>query len=196
MTAFAGNVSSTPLVTMEKQTAQPLVIEHSEGSLWVPAYTKPRCEKVVHTYCDRHGIACYLPLMRRAERYQRRTVETFLPMFRSYVFVQINDQVRPLLLRSHKVLHFVGVTDEQEEVLIDELRDIQTMEAAQTDVELVVLPDLVPGQPVAITDGPFKGMRGIVERRRNRTRVTVNVDLLGQAVSAEIDIGEIAPDDD
>ena len=161
------------------------------GQLWLPAYTKPRCEKAVEEYCGRHGIPCYLPLLRRAKRYQRRTVETFLPMFRSYVFVHLSADSRPLLLQSHRIVHLIEVSAERERDLVRELTDIARLEQLQSATALEVLPELQPGQPIVIVDGPFKGMTGIVDRRRNPTRVTVNIELLGQAVVAEIDVGEI-----
>jgi len=162
--------------------------------LWVPVYTKPRCEKVVQDYCARHGVPCYLPLLRRAKRYQRRTVETFLPMFRSYVFAQVGDEMRPCIMQSHRIVRLVDVTPQQEPVLIRELNDILGLAQLQAQAELVVLPGLQPGQPVLITDGPLKGLTAIVAQRRNLTRVTVNVELLGQSVVAEMDVGEIEPE--
>lgn len=162
--------------------------------VWVPVYTKPRCEKVVEEYCQRYAIPCYLPLLRRAKRYQRRTVETFLPMFRSYLFAQLGDGSRAQLVQSHKIVHLVEVTPQQEVGLVRELNDILRLEHLQAEMELVVLPELQPGQPVVMTDGPFKGMTGIIERRRSLTRVTVNIELLGQAVTAEMDVGELEPE--
>lgn len=170
------------------------IIVSTPGSLWHPVYTKPRCEKVLRDYCQRHDILCYLPLVKRAQRYQRRTVKTYLPMFRSYVFVQLEHSMRTMLLESHKVLYIVPVTSEQENQLVRELRDIQTMVAAQEEAELIVLPELVAGTSVLITEGPLKGMTGIVLSRRNKTRVVVNVELLGQAVCADMDVGEIEPE--
>ena len=55
-------------------------IEKKPNALWTAAHTKPRCEKVVADYCQRHGVTFYLPLRRRAKRYQRRTVENFLEL--------------------------------------------------------------------------------------------------------------------
>jgi transcription antitermination factor NusG len=162
----------------------------------MPAYTKPRCEKVVTEYCSRHGIPCYLPLLRKAKRYQRRTVESLLPMVRSYVFVQLSAMSKPLLLQSHKIIQLYPVDRLQEEQLVLELCGIRQMEAMQAEADLIVLPELSPGQPVKVNSGPLAGLTGIVERRRNRTRVTINVELLGQAVAAEVDVGEIEPDDD
>jgi len=174
-------------------TERPIIVAVPD-TLWLPVYTKPRCEKVLAEYCQRHDIPCYLPLMKRAQRYQRRTVKTYLPMFRSYLFAQLHHDTQSVLMESHKALHVVTVRPEQELQLIGELRDIQMMEAVQEEADLIVLPDLVVGTRVLVKEGPLRGMTGIVEKRRNKTRVIVNVDLLGQAVCAEMDVGEIEVD--
>ena len=56
-----------------------LEILQTPDARWAAVHTRPRCEKVVARYCTANGIEHYLPLRRRAERYQRRTVETALP---------------------------------------------------------------------------------------------------------------------
>jgi transcription antitermination factor NusG len=172
----------------------PVDIRQLADVTWVPVYTKPRCEKVAADYCRRHAIPCYLPLVRRAKRYQRRTVETFLPMFRSYLFAQLGAESRVQIVQSHKIVRVVDVTADQEAGLVRELNDILRLEQLQVEADLVVLPELQPGTPVVVTVGPFKGMTAIVARRRSLTRVTVNIELLGQAVTAEIDVGEIEPE--
>ena len=166
-------------------------IDISPGKLWVPVYTKPRCEKVVEEYCRRYDIPAYLPLLRRAKRYQRRTVETFLPMFRGYLFAQLDADRRSQIVRSHKIVSILQVTEIQEHTLVRELNDIRLLEAIQQESELVVHPELAAGMPVRVISGPLAGTTGIVERRNNLTRVTVNVEMLGQSVSAEMDVGEV-----
>ena len=61
---------------------------------------------------------------------------------------------------------------------------------AQTE-EIEVMPEIVPGEAVRITGGPMHGVTGIVERRVGRVRVTVNVEILGQSVAVEMDLGEL-----
>jgi transcription antitermination factor NusG len=170
------------------------VLECCTDSRWTPAYCKPRTEKVVADYCARHGIPCYLPLLRQKRRYQRRTVEVLLPMFRGYVFVRLGLENRTLFLECHRIVHLVEVDEVQERMLVAELQGIQIMERAQGSVELEVMPDIRPGTPVTITDGPLRGTSGVVETRRGKTRVVVNVELLGRAVVAEMDLGELEAD--
>jgi transcription antitermination factor NusG len=174
----------------------PVPILSRPGLAWCPAYCRPRTEKVVADYCERHGIPCYLPLLRRRKRYQRRTVETHLPMFPGYVFVQLDPDTRTTFLECHRIVHIVNVDENQERILVAELTELQHLEAAQEEVDLEVMPDIKPGMQITITDGPLKGTTGVVEKRKGRTRVTVNVEMLGRSVVAEMDLGEVQLDKD
>lgn len=168
-----------------------ITIETRPGFCWLPVYTKARCEKVVDEYCTRHGIPCYLPLLHEAKRYQRRTVKTLIPMFKGYVFVQLGDETREEFLRCHKIVQILRVTELQESVLVEELCSVQQMEHVQDEAELTVLPELKQGVAVVVRDGPLQGMRGIVERRKNRVKVYVNIEILGQSAVTEMDVGEL-----
>ncbi len=172
----------------------PPSLERGEGARWTPAYCKARTEKVVAEYCARHGIPCYLPLLRQKRRYQRRTVEVFLPMFRGYVFARLGQENRALFLECHRIVHLVEVDDAQEGVLVAELRELQRLEQLQDAVELEVMPEIRPGTPVTVADGPLRGTSGIVEVRKGKTRVVVNIELLGRSVVAEMDLGELEVD--
>ena len=173
----------------------PVPIEKRPDAVWTAAHTKARCEKVVARYCDSHSIAHYLPLQRRAKRYQRRTVETWIPMFPGYIFVQLAPEMHTILLQSHRIAAILPINATAEERLIEELRQIQRLEAAAREVELVVQPEIIEGKAVTVTAGPLRGVTGVVQRRLKLTRVVVNVDILGQSVAAELDIGEVTTEE-
>jgi transcription antitermination factor NusG len=112
-------------------------------------------------------------------------------MFPGYVFVQY-DPARPAeLVNSHKVIHILDVGPTAEAVLVEELRGLQRMEQLARTEEIEVMPEIIPGQAVRITGGPMHGVTGVVERRVGRVRVTVNVEILGQSVAVEMDLGEL-----
>jgi transcription antitermination factor NusG len=170
-------------------------IEHTLGRTWTAAHIKPRCEKVVADYCNTRGIPCYLPLKRRAKRYQRRLVETFLPMFPGYVFVQLDSELRTILLQSHRIVHILTVNEPEEQRLIGELNALRELEKLQEEQEIEVNPEIVPGTLVRVCEGPLKGSEGIVEKRNDGIRVTINIELLGQSASVLIDSGDLEVED-
>ena len=49
------------------------------------------------------------------------------------------------------------------------------------------------GTMVEVTHGPLKGVIGRLVRKRERARLVLAVDLIGQAVSVEVDAGDVRP---
>ena len=49
------------------------------------------------------------------------------------------------------------------------------------------------GAMVEVTHGPLKGVIGRLVRKRDRARLVLAVDLIGQAVSVEVDAGDVRP---
>ena len=159
--------------------------------VWTAVHARPRCEKVVAEYCNRLGFVCYLPLRRQVKRYQRRNVETWLPMFHGYLFAPLNAETRQRLLECHRITRFLECDLIQEQRLLAELQEVQRLESLSLTAEVTVKPELVAGKPVTIVDGPLRGLTGIIHRRQSVARVSVNVEMLGQSVSVDMDVGEV-----
>lgn len=169
----------------------PIDLQLVPGAVWTALHVKPRCEKMVADYCHRFNVPHYLPLQRRAKRFQRRNVVSFLPMFHGYLFAPLTVDQRTLVLDSHRVVRLLATDPETELQLLHDLGQVQLMEQAQETNPLQVNPELTPGTPVRITSGPLQGLEGVVERRPGVTRIWVNVELLGQSVATELDAGEL-----
>jgi transcription antitermination factor NusG len=184
------SAAAEPSVAGEEPVPSRLFLPRPDA-LWTAAHTRPRCEKQAAEFCARFGLTHYLPLRRQVKRYQRRNVEHFLPMFRGYLFVQLEDQQRLDLLASHRVVRLLPIDTLKEAVLLRDLEEVRRLELAARERELIVQPELVPGRDVRISRGPLQGLHGVVTRRQNRTRVSVNVELLGQSVSVDLDVGEV-----
>jgi transcription antitermination factor NusG len=165
------------------------------GFVWTVAHVKPRCEKQVAEFAARHGVMHYLPLRRKVKRFQRRNVETRLPMFSGYLFVRTGAGDRERLAECHRIVRFFDMTPEREARLLEDLRCVRQLELTSQVTEVVVSPELAPGRAVVVRSGPFRGVRGVVVRRKDSVRITVNVEMLGQSVSAEVDVGELEPEE-
>lgn len=63
--------------------------------------------------------------------------------------------------------------------------------ASQDLVE--VMPFLERGRRVRVTAGPLRGLEGMVQRVKGRTRIVLNVDMIRQAVSIEVDSACLGP---
>ncbi len=178
-------------MAMPAEAPPEILVEHLAGHLWTPLRARPRREKKVAEYCRGRGIPCYLPLRRRRQRYQRRTVETYLPMFPGYVFCAVDEEdYRQILLSGH-VAGRLLVDEASEARLIADLNAVRKFEDLSRSREVIVMPELVAGVAVVVRSGPLRGIRGVVERRKNATMVAINVEMLGQSIAAELDVGEL-----
>jgi len=163
--------------------------------VWTPIKTKPRQEKKLKHFCGQNSVDCYLPLYKKIKRYGRKTVEHWLPMFPGYVFVLLDDEIYSTLVRSGSIVYRICMNDISEKRLIEDLQTLLKFEKIAADNDIVIKPDILEGKKVSIIEGPFKGMQGVIEKRKNKFAVTVDIDILGQSVSADMDIEDVEIDE-
>jgi transcription antitermination factor NusG len=81
----------------------------------------------------------------------------------------------------------IEVKDQQK--LIKEL--VQIEQALRAGAPLVPHKYIKTGQKCRVIAGPLLGLQGVVVKTKGATRLVLQVDLLGQAASVEIDIDMI-----
>ena len=159
--------------------------------LWHVLHVRPRCEKKMADYCGANSLTCDLPLREETKIYQRRRVTVRKPVFPGYVFACFAPAERLALLKSNQVVRVLPVLDQAQ--LVHELAQVR--QALCVDPTLNACAAFTQGRRVRIESGPFQGLEGIVQTVRNRTRIVLNVDMIGQAVAVEVDLGMLTPAD-
>jgi transcription antitermination factor NusG len=74
---------------------------------WLAIYTKPRWEKKIDQLLIEKGIESYCPLNKVMRKWSDRMKLVEEPLFKSYVFVHINEQEEQTVRLVHGVLNFV-----------------------------------------------------------------------------------------
>ena len=151
------------------------------GTWWV-AHTKSRNEKALAWQMQRKDIGYFLPMTEKVHRRKGRTFRSLLPLFTGYVFFCGDDDDRVEVLRTNRVANIIEVTDQSQ--LVAELTPIQL--ALDEGEQLLPHKYIKAGQRCRVTAGPLTGTEGIVIRAGERTRLVLQVDILGQATSVEI----------
>jgi transcriptional antiterminator RfaH len=172
----------------------PANIDFFEPKRWVVVRTRSRCEKKLGKFFLQTGIHFFLPLRRSIKYYQKRKAEFYIPMFTGYIFCQIDLDYEFELRQSMQVASIIRPDLVDEKQLIKDLNDVKCLIEATLDGEIVVRPEIKQGDAVMIKSGPLAGLNGIVSRWKNKTRITVNVDMVGQSVDMEVDASEIEID--
>ena len=158
-------------------------IYNQDNGNWHVLQVRARCEKKVAEFCSKHCLHCYLPLSLEKKTYQRRKVEVWKPLFPNYLFAQFRPEQRIIILQSIKIVRILEVKDRDK--FINEIEQVR--KALEVNPALYACPAITVGTMVKIISGSFQGLEGIVVQTNKCTRVVLNVQMIGQGVSIEID---------
>ena len=157
-------------------------IEDFVGTWWV-AHTKSRNEKALAWQMQRKGLNYFLPMNWKVSRSKGRTIRSLLPLFAGYLFFCGDENDRLAALQTNRVANIIAVDDQRR--LVRELAPIERI--LRRGEQLKPHKYLKAGQRCRVTAGPLAGAEGIVETGE-QTRLVLQVDILGQATSVEIDM--------
>lgn len=152
---------------------------------WFALYTKPRWEKKVNSLLNDKGVECYCPLNRVKRKWTDRIKTIEEPLFKSYVFVKVDDSERTKVRLTNGVINFVYWNGKP--AIVKE-KEIQTIKRFLDEHEAVqVRPmELMPNQTVLITSGAFMDQHAVV-LDSNKKEVKVAILSLGQELIATIE---------
>lgn len=155
------------------------------GAKWYAIYTRPRWEKKVNGLLVEKGIQSYCPLNKVRRKWSDRIKTIEEPLFKSYVFVKIEDADRTSVRMTSGVVNFV-YWDGKPAIIRE--REIQTIRRFMNEYEHVnVVPiQLIPDDRVRIQYGPMMDQEGRVLEVKNKT-AKVCIDSLGYMLIAYID---------
>jgi len=157
-------------------------IKNFSNQWWV-VHTKSRNEKALAWDLVSKEINYFLPMCWKTSHSKGRKFKSLLPLFTGYMFFNGNENQRVEVLRTNRAASIIEVKDPQQ--LIKELSEIE--QALQAGADLKPDKYIKVGQLYQVTAGPLKGLKGIAQKTTTATRLMLNIDMLGQAASVEID---------
>ncbi|NLK42600.1 MAG: hypothetical protein GX298_11180 [Planctomycetes bacterium] len=161
------------------------------GTWWV-AHTKARNEKALAWQLVHKEVPYFLPMTWKVSRKSGRTLRSLLPLFPGYVFFCGGDAERLEVLKTNRTAALIPVIDQRR--LICELEPIQTV--LRLGKPVVPHEYLKVGQRCRVIAGPLMGTEGLIVQTPRVTRLVMQVEMLGQAASVEIDIDMVEKIDD
>jgi transcriptional antiterminator RfaH len=162
---------------------------------WYACYTRARHEKRVEAALRERGFDSYLPTFPRMRQWKDRRKQIAWPLFPGYVFGQFAVSELHRVVSIPGLATIVRTNGQPVPVRFEELENVRRFAAALADV--MVEPEVTPfvgvGEWVRVREGPFAGVCGIVLERRNRRRVLVGVEAIGQGLEVDIDMRLLEP---
>src|SRR5712691_228647 len=139
--------------------AQELPSSYIEGH-WYAAYTCANHEKRVAHQLEERTVEHFLPLYRSLRRWSDRRVQIDLPLFPGYVFVRLALRDRLQVLQVPSVVRLVGFNGHPSALRDEEIEALKTASACGVRAE--PHPFLTVGHRVRVKSGPFEGRQGIL----------------------------------
>jgi len=153
------------------------------SGVWWVAHTKSRNEKALAWQMQKKNISYFLPLTEKVYRKSRRVVRSMLPLFSGYVFFCGSENDRLEVLKTNRVAQILQVNDQQ--LMVAELLPIE--KALTNGMNLLPHSYIKAGQQCKVIAGPLMGIEGLVAGEQNKTRLILQVNILGKATCLEID---------
>jgi transcription antitermination factor NusG len=158
---------------------------------WFAVWTRSRHEQVVRAQLERKGFEAFLPTIPRWSRWKDRKKKIDWPLFPGYCFARFDPRVRLPILKCTGVVSIVSFDGEPAPIPDIEIESIRRL--VQSDLQYDPCPLIREGMMVEVVHGPLKGVVGRLIRKGAHARLVLSVDLIGQAVSAEVDAADVRP---
>jgi len=158
---------------------------------WYALWTRSRHERVVRQQLERKQIEAFLPTVARWSRWKDRKKKVDWPLFPGYCFARFDSADRLPVLTCAGVVRIVSLDGDPAPVPAQEIEGIRRL--VETDLAFDPCPFVKEGMMVDVIYGPLKGVSGRLVRKNEKARLVLAVDLIGQAVSVEVDAADIRP---
>src|ERR1700722_19135379 len=158
---------------------------------WYVAQTRSRHEKRVAQQMKGKGIEYFLPLYETISKWKDRRVRLKLPLFAGYIFARFALSERLRALEIPGVARLVGFGGTPVALPNRDMEAIRNGLSSSSRAE--PHPYLTVGRRVRITGGPFTGIEGVLDRKKNNLRVVVSLDLIERSIAVDVGVADIQP---
>lgn len=151
---------------------------------WYVVYTKPKWEKKVSEQLKKIGIECYCPLITQVRQWSDRKKKVEVPLFNSYVFVQLEDSDRNLVFQSAGVVRYLFWLGKPAIVKNEEISVIKNW-LETPDTYDISIDSIQVGDKITLEYGPFSAQEAIVQEI-NKTHYVLVLESLGCVLKMKI----------
>ncbi len=138
---------------------------------------------------ERKGLEAFLPTITRWSRWKDRKKQIDWPLFPGYCFARFDSGERLPVLKCTGVVSIVSFDGDIVPIPEQEIEAIRRL--VESDLQFDPCPLIREGMMVEVTYGPLKGVVGRLVRKGAHARLVLSVDLIGQAVSVEVDAADV-----
>jgi transcriptional antiterminator NusG len=158
---------------------------------WFAIWTRSRHEKLVRDQLQQKQVEVFLPTINKWSRWKDRKKQIEWPLFPGYCFARFDASDRLPILKCEGVVTIVGTEGLPSPIPPVEIDSIRQL--IESELAFDPCPLIKEGMMVEVKAGPLKGVVGRLVRKGSHARLVLSVDLIGQAVSVEVDAADVKP---
>lgn len=158
---------------------------------WFAIWTRSRHEKLVRDQLQQKHVEVFLPTINKWSRWKDRKKQIEWPLFPGYCFARFDVSERLPILKCDGVVAIVGTDGIPAPIPLVEIDGIRQL--IESELAFDPCPLIKEGMMVEVKTGPLKGVIGRLVRKGSHARLVLSVDLIGQAVSVEVDAADVKP---
>ena len=167
-----------------------LTPEPTPRDQWFAVWTRSRHEQVVREQLERKHIDTFLPTLTRWSRWKDRKKKIDWPLFPGYCFARFDPSDTLPILTCVGVANIVSFDGKPAPIPAIELDSIRLLVGSEFQFD--PCPLVHEGQMVEVVHGPLRGVIGrLLRKDASHARLVLSVDLIGQAVSVEVDAADV-----
>jgi len=129
---------------------------------WRVIYTRSNWEKKADALLKQSGLNSFCPVIKRKRKWADRSKIVEVPLFTSYLFVQVNPNEEDKVLHINGVIGYVRDFGSIAEISSSEIDVIKRSVDTYEDVECVNIRELFKGNSVSLNDGVLYDLKGEV----------------------------------
>jgi len=170
----------------QASNSQEIIPTEAQVTGWYAVYVKPRQEKKVAEQLTERGISNYLPLLTTLKQWSDRKKKVAEPLFKSYLFVNIDYEKDHLeVLSIPGIITFVR-TGKSPAFIRNSIIDAIRISLMHYDDIITTSESLEINQQVTVIAGPLKGFEGIIANRQGNKYFGIKFPELGTHVLIKI----------
>ena len=162
-----------------------------QSKKWFAIYTKPRWEKKVDSTLLQKGIDSFCPIHKIERKWSDRKKIVEEPVFKSYVFVNIEEEQRLSVLQTNGVLNFVHFLGKPAIIRAQEIELIkQYLFEYPANINVQSINNFSIDDKVVIRQGVFMDNKGTVIKTGTK-KIYVRLESLEQIMVVEFPLSHV-----
>ena len=163
--------------------------DETQQPCWYAIWTRSRHEQIVRGQLERKKLEAFLPTITRWSRWKDRKKKIDWPLFPGYCFARFDVSARLSILKCTGVVSIVSFDGVLAPIPGQEIEGIRRL--VESDLQYDPCPLIREGMMVEVMHGPLAGVVGRLLRKGTHARLILSVDLIGQAVSVDVEAADV-----